>query len=99
MEKIKSLFSIKWMGYLSLLFLLVTFGYFMFTSCSQSSSGPGKCDIELFTPLDRTACEIESNTCVCTFFEFTPPNLCQLFDCTNFDPEVDCCIGPTPHPD
>jgi hypothetical protein len=95
MEKSKSLFSIKLIGYLSLFCLLVTFSYFMVTACG-SEEDQHTCDIAFVSAPDPISCAVKTEDCGCMDSEFIPPMTCNGSNCTVVSDT--CCNPPTPKP-
>ena len=78
MEKIRSVFSDKWVRYFAALFLVLGMSYFMVTACDDDC-GFNTID---FTPVvDAEECEADAEANFCDSFLFTPPDECTGFDC------------------
>ncbi|HZX13299.1 MAG TPA: hypothetical protein VFF49_02755 [Thermodesulfobacteriota bacterium] len=84
MEKIKSVFSIKWVRYISLLFLLLTLGFLIPIACD---GGNDTCSIEavVVSPADCAVQQAEFN---CHDSDFDPETFtCILTGCADCPPQ------------
>ncbi|HZX13322.1 MAG TPA: hypothetical protein VFF49_02870 [Thermodesulfobacteriota bacterium] len=84
MDKIRSIFSDKWVRRFTALFLVLGMSFFIATACDDDD-----CFFETinFSPeADAEECEASALANFCDDFEFTPPNTCFGFDCDICEP-------------
>jgi len=78
MEKIRRIFSDKWLRRFSVLFLVLGLSFFLATACDDDCGF----DTIDFTPVvDAEECEADAEANLCGSFEFTPPDECTGFNC------------------